>query len=256
MKNWELVAASLKKAMTLSFIIFSVLVTSAQTSRQVTHQTQAWFSVNSTAHLSSKWALLFDAHIRCNQFLDQNNFKLLRAGVLYNIDNTISVAGGYAHEWLYPSTTGWHTISNENRVYQQLMMLSKFKKVSITQRIRNEQRWQQKITNDKFTGSYKFTDRIRYLLSINIPVFKNDRLPELNLSDEILLQTGKEIVNNTFDQNRFFVGIKERISKALSFDTGYMYIYQQKSTGYQYEQDNTFRLFFYYTPFLSKKHKA
>jgi hypothetical protein len=256
MKNWKLVAASLKKGMVLSFIISLVLSTSAQTTRQVSHQTQAWFSVNTTAHVNSKWAFLFDAHIRCNQFLDQNNFKLLRAGILHNIDNTISVAGGYAHEWLYPSTQGWHTISNENRIYQQVLLLSKLDKIGFIQRIRNEQRWQQKITNDKFTGSYKFTDRVRYLLSMNIPVFKNNSLPELNISDEILLQTGKEVVNNTFDQNRIFIGIKQKISKALSFDTGYMYIYQQKSTGYQYEQDNTFRLFFYYTPVLSKKHKV
>jgi hypothetical protein len=240
----------------VSFTIFSVLFTSAQTNRQVTHQLQAWFSVNTTAHLNSKWAFLFDAHIRRNHFFSQNNFKLLRAVILYNVDNTFSVAGGYAHEWLYPSTRGWHTISNENRVYQQVMLVSKFNTIGITQRIRNEQRWQQKITNDKFTGSYKFTDRIRYLLSVNIPVFKNNKLPLVNVSDEILLQTGKEVMNNTFDQNRIFVGIKEKISKTLSFDTGYMYIYQQKSTGYQYEQDNTFRLFFYYTPVLSKKHKA
>lgn len=254
MKNWRLLTAAIQKGIVLSFIISSALSISAQTSRQVTHQTQAWFSVNTTAHLSGKWALLFDAHMRCNQFLDQNNFKLLRAGILYNINNSVSVAGGYAHEWLYPSTTGWHTISNENRIYQQLLFLSKFNKISFTQRIRNEQRWQQKITNDKFTGSYKFTNRFRYLLSANIPVFKNSKLPELNISDEILLQSGKEVVNNTFDQNRVFLGIKQKISKALSFDTGYMYTYQQKSSGYQYEQDNTFRLFFYYTPVLGKKH--
>ena len=48
------------------------------------------------------------------------------------------------------------------------------------------------------------------------------------LSDEILIQFGKEVVYNTFDQNRIFIGIKQTISSKLSFDFGYMNVYQQK----------------------------
>lgn len=120
-------------------------------------------------------------------------------------------------------------------------------------RIRNEQRWQQKILNDRPTGAIKFTNRVRYLLSFTIPINKNPKYPSIVLSDELLVQFGKEVVYNVFDQNRLFLGIRQPINKHLSFDMDHMLVNQQKATGYQYDQTNTFRWFFYYTPDCRKK---
>jgi hypothetical protein len=75
----------------------------------------------------------------------------------------------------------------------------------------------------------------------------------LVLSDEILVQFGSGIVTNTFDQNRFFAGIKKNLSPSLSFDFGYMPVFQQKSSGYQYDLNHTLRWFFYYTPDIGKR---
>jgi hypothetical protein len=236
--------------------LFAAVSTTAQTNKQVNHQSQTWFSVNTNNHINDHWSILADAHIRRNHFLDQQSFEFVRAGIQYNFDKKLSVAAGYAHMWIHPVTPGWHTIANENRIYQQVQLLSNFYTMSITQRFRNEQRWQQKISGDKLTGDYRFTCRFRYLLSVTIPVFKNSKLPVLSISDELLLQAGKEVIYNTFDQNRFFAGIRQKVSKTLSFDTGYMIVYQQKYSGYQYDLNNTFRLFLYYTPSLSRKHKA
>ena len=77
--------------------------------------------------------------------------------------------------------------------------------------------------------------------------------PRLVLSDEILFQFGEEIVYNTFDQNRFFIGINHRLNKNWTFDFGYMPVFQQKSTGYNYDLNHTIRLFFYLSPDLRKK---
>jgi hypothetical protein len=77
-------------------------------------------------------------------------------------------------------------------------------------------------------------------------------MPKPVISNELLVHFGKPVVYNTFDQNRLFLGIRQQISKPLSFDIGYMNVYQQKFTGYQYDVNHTFRLFFYYTPDLRK----
>ncbi|MNS74200.1 hypothetical protein D3C72_1076680 [compost metagenome] len=114
------------------------------------------------------------------------------------------------------------------------------------QRIRNEQRWQDKIVNDERTGEKRFTDRVRYLVSVNIPIFKKKTLPSLVVADEILIHFGEEVIYNTFDQNRLFIGIKQNINSKLSFDFGYMNVFQQKYSGYQYDSNHTLRLFFYY----------
>lgn len=118
--------------------------------------------------------------------------------------------------------------------------------VSVLNRFRNEQRWQQIIVNDLWNGDKRFTDRVRYSLSFDIPIFKKKTMPSLVISDEIMIQFGKDVVYNTFDQNCLFIGIKQAISPKLSFDFGYMNVYQQKKSGYQYDMNHTLRLFFYY----------
>ncbi|MBI2730338.1 MAG: DUF2490 domain-containing protein [Sphingobacteriales bacterium] len=245
----------MKKIVVLGVIIFSFSVHAlvAQTkTKEINHQSQSWVSINSTIHLSNKWSILADLHMRRNYFAADPGFYFIRTGMAYNITHDFFIAAGYAHMWVAPTTPGWKTYSNENRVYQQLQYHSKWGKVELTQRLRNEQRWQQKIVNDKYSGQNRFTNRIRYLLSVNIPLFKNQKLPSLVLADELHIQFGKEVVYNTFDQNRYFIGIKQNINHHLSFDMGYMKLYQQKYTGYQYDSNDTFRLFFYYNGTLTK----
>ena len=224
--------------------------------KEITHQNQSWFSINTVTKFSDHWGIVADAHIRENEFLKDNNFYLLRGGIDYIPNAKFSFVAGYAHMWLAPRNPDWSTYSDENRIYQQFQMNTKSGNVSILQRLRNEQRWQEKIVNDAETGENRFSDRVRYLISVTIPVFKKKTAPSLVLSDELLVQFGKEIVYNTFDQNRFFVGIKQVINPQLSFDFGYMNVYQQRITGYQYDMNHTLRLFFYLTTNVKAKTAA
>lgn len=226
---------------------------SAQTKpKEVNRQSQSWFSFNSTTRLSMHWGIIADAHMRRNQFIADPSFYFLRGAVNYWVSDNITIAAGYGKMWLAPTTAGWKHFAKEDRLYLQLQSVSKIGKIGLLQRLRNENRWQQKMVADSFSGNYKITDRVRYLLSVTIPVFKKIKYPSLVISDELAIQFGKEVVYNAFEQNRLFFGIRQNISKALSYDLGYMQVMQQKSTGYQYDKNNTFRLFFYYMPNLSK----
>jgi len=241
------------------FIFFSICIFTttikSQTQRIVNNQTQSWISLNTTARLSNKWGMVGDLHYRANQIFVNPNFYFVRTGINYWFQDNITFTLGYAHMWLAPTKEGWHTYSNENRIYEQVQMSSKIGNISMVQRLRNEQRWQEKISpsKDSSTHTNKFTDRVRYLLSFTIPISSNSHYPSLVLSDELSVQTGKEVVYNVFDQNRTFIGIKQMITKRLSFDLGYMLVDQQKSTIYQFDQNHTFRCFFYYTPDLRIK---
>lgn len=231
------------------FLIFGQGVTK----KEVNQQVQTWVSLNTVTKFSEHWGVAADAHIRENGFFESNNFYFLRGGIAYIPNSSVSLTAGYAHMWLAPTREGWSTYADENRIYQQAQLVTKIGKVSVLQRLRNEQRWQEKMVNDEPTGENRFTNRVRYLASFNIPIFSNKKLPSLVLSDEILIHFGKEVVYNTFDQNRLFVGIKQNISPKLSFDFGYMNVYQQKYSGYQYDMNHTIRLFFYLNSSL--KHK-
>lgn len=235
------------KRIIVFIVLFLPLFIIAQTTpqKEINHQVQFWTSINTVTRFNDRWGMLADFHIRRNNFIADPSFYFLRGAANYWIKDNMTVSFGYAHMWLAPSRSDWHTFSNENRIYQQFQVISRIRRSVILQRLRNEQRWQQKIVDDKRTNDYKFTDRVRYLLNYNYSIFQNNYLPSLVVADEILIHFGKEIVYNTFDQNRLFIGIKQNISSTLSFDFGYMNVYQQKSTGYQYDMNHTIRLFFY-----------
>ncbi len=222
------------------------------TKKEVNEQMQTWVSLNTVTKFSDHWGVVADAHIRENGFFESNNFYLLRGGFTYIPNKSVSITAGYAHMWLAPTKEGWSTYADENRIYEQVQINTKLGNVSVLQRLRNEQRWQEKMANDEPTGENRFTNRVRYLASFNIPIFSNKNLPSLVLADELLIHFGKEVVYNTFDQNRLFVGIRQNISPKLSYDFGYMNVYQQKYTGYQYDMNHTLRLFFYLNSSIKK----
>lgn len=219
----------------------------------ITHRMQTWVSLNTVTKFNEHWGIIADVHERWNDFFKENNFYFVRGGISYMPNIKISVACGYAHMWVAPSNPDWSTYSDENRIYQQFQLNTKSGEVGIIQRLRNEQRWQEKIENDEVISDVRFTNRIRYMISFSIPVFEKENLPVFVLSDEIMVHFGDEVVYNTFEQNRFFAGIKQKINPNWSFDFGYMNGYQQKYSGYQYDMNHTIRLFFYLNTSLKTK---
>jgi len=203
--------------------------------------------------LSEKWSIIADLHIRRNHFITHPGFYFIRIGGGYKINSNIAVGAGYANLLLGPSISGYKTFADENRIFEQIQLTAKARSVSILNRLRIEQRWQEKLSKDVSTHTNKFTNRVRYLLSFTIPLSKKSYMPSLVISDEVAIQFGKEVLYNRFDQNRAFLGFKQTLNKDLSFDIGYMLVFQQKSNGYQYDFNNTYRCFFYYTPTIRKK---
>jgi hypothetical protein len=239
-----------------TILVFSIQLTSAQLPvKEVNHQTQFWTSINSTSRISNRWAIIGDIHIRRNNGIQDPSFYLVRVAPQFAILPNFTVAAGYAHMWIAPTRSDWQAFVNENRIYQQAIFNTKLGRTNLLQRIRNEQRWQQIIIDDKATGKWRFTNRVRYLISVTIPVSKNDWVPKPVVAEEILFHFGKPIVYNTFDQNRLFIGIRQKLSNNLSFDLGYMNVYQQKFSGFQYDMNHTMRFFFYYTPDFRKGQK-
>jgi hypothetical protein len=240
-------------------ILFSMTVlASGQTNeneKQITHYNQTWVSINSTMRFSDHWGMMADFHDRTQGFFKEDYFYLARLGVVNWINGKYPVAYGIAHLWLAPEP-GNKTWSNENRIYQQWSAAHGEGIVTVLQRIRTEQRWKDVIVDDQRTGEKSFSFRVRYLASFDARIFNDPKLPKLILSDEILVQFGKDIVMNAFDQNRLFIGLKVPVTHDLIVDFGYMNVFQQKSTGYKYDANNVFRVFFYFTPDFRKKGKV
>ena len=153
-------------------ILFFPLIILGQTpaKKEVNDQIQTWVSLNNNFKFNEHWGLSADFHVRRNNFVDNDSFYFVRSGINYVLNSNASVALGYGHMWVAPSKPGWDTFSNENRIYQQFQLNSKIGAIGIFQRLRNEQRWQQKIVNDEINeavNSDSQTNRKRGFVSRN-----------------------------------------------------------------------------------------
>jgi Protein of unknown function (DUF2490) len=237
----------------LAIFFLSPLLTAAQRTREVQTQNHAWMSLNTQLRLTDKFGISADVHVRRTNFLNTNNFFLVRVGGIYYVNKQLSLGAGHAHMWLANQNEATELFSDENRLHQQIAFNQKAGKVQINQRLRIEERWIQRVINFVPVDQIRYTTRFRYQLTLNIPVSSNPKLPSLALSDELMMQTGKDIIYNNFDQNRLFAGIRQQVSPALAFDFGYMRVWQQRLSGYQYNRNHTIRLFFYWQPDFRKK---
>lgn len=226
----------------------------AQQEKVVNRQDQVWWSVNSLTRISERFGVVGDFHVRRNEFLRQDNFYFARIGTAYWVSDELTLVGGYAHLWLSTtSENGKKVFQDENRVYQQIQWRQKVGRATFIQRIRNEQRWHEVLDENGDFLRTRFSNRIRFLSSFSFDIFNDPSRPSLVISDEILVHFGKDVLYNTFDQNRVFAGLKVPVTRDLKFDIGYMMVFQQHYTGMSYDMNHTFRFFFYYSPDLRKE---
>ena len=81
-----------------------------------------------------------------------------------------------------------------------------------------------------------------------IPISKKGIVPyswSFVVNDEVLINFGKEIVNNYFDQNRLFFGFKYQVSDHSNLQVGYMNLFQQFGSGNKSRDINVIRFFYF-----------
>lgn len=241
---------------TLAIVLMSMPLHAQQErpAKTINHQSQFWWSVNTSTRLSERMGLIADFHIRRNNFLEESNFYFARIGAAYWVSDRLTLVAGYAHLWLNRTLADErNSFQDENRIYQQVQWRQQIGKVTFVQRIRNEQRWHEVLSETGGVLRTRFSNRVRFLSSLTFKLFENAKLPSLALANELHVHFGKEIIYNTFDQNRVFVGLKVPVAPKLKFDIGYMLVLQQRYSGDAYDLNNTFRWFFYYSPDLRGK---
>lgn len=221
-------------------------IAKAQTEKQINHQNFFWLGSVNTIRFNEHWGVIADFHLRTYNFMSSTYYYIARGQANYWFNENLTAGAGFAHIWSGPTKAGPKVFSNEHRITESVQLNSKKGKFTITNRWRLEQRWQQKIVNNAKTHDYRFTNRARYQLTCNYAPFKNKYLPSFSAFNEMMLQFGKEVVYNTFDQERLYIGIRQTITPQLNVDLGYMYIYQQQFSGNQYLSANTLRLYINY----------
>ena len=225
--------------------------------KNITNRVQSWYGYFNQTRLSDKWGIWLDAHVRNLDFSHPHQI-FLRPGLTYYFNDNFRLTAGYAYGFNF-ATEGKTTTWQEHRPWQQFWWRTKYTGFVTTQWIRTEQRFIEKVVDDQLTGDYLFNYRLRYNILLQVPLIGKElkaKTPYFALQDEIFINAGKNIVNNIFDQNRFFVGLGYYFTDHLHIQLGYMNIFQQRPTGVDFYNNDCIRLFVFHSLDLRKKEAA
>lgn len=232
----------------------------AQT-KQTEHINQLWFGYFNQTRLSNKWGTWADFHLRTKEdFVSKFSQSIVRLGLTYYVNDVTKLTAGYAYISHYPADAHKKITQPEHRPWQQVQWHTRYGKKRMMQWFRLEERYRRKILNDStLAGGHNFNFKLRYNFFYDIPLSKQGIKPgkfSFVVNDEVHINFGKQIVNNYFDQNRFFLGLKYQTSEHDNVQIGYMNLFQQLPAGNKYRSLHVIRLFYFQNLDWRKKSTA
>ena len=196
-------------------MIFTMFISNNVKGQNIEENLGSWWMYFGTHKFSEKYSLHYETQLRNYEIVSNFNQLLPRVGLNYHIDKNTSLTAGYA--WIPTQTSmgeGFDgDLVTENRIWQQFILKNKVGNINFRHRYRLEQRW------IKLGEETKYKNRARYMLSLRLPISKNEDSPLfISLYDEIFLN----ISDTPFDQNRLFAALGYQINKQMNFQLGYL----------------------------------
>lgn len=241
----------MKQILLLFAVTFSVLAGDAQT-KNISREEQVWTGYFNQSRFGKRWGSWLDFHLRTKEdFISQFSQALVRAGLTYYFNDATKLTVGDAYVWHFPAENHKKITQPEHRPWQQLQWHTAYSKIRTMQWVRLEERFRRKIANDStLTGGNNFSFRVRYNFLLQVPLTKEKvKAGDFSfiLNNEIHVNFGKSIVYNTFDQNRFFVGVALHVNAHDNLQIGYMNLFQQQASGNTYRSLHVARMFYFQT---------
>jgi len=140
---------------------------------------------------------------------DDFSALLLRPALGYRVNRHVSIWQGYAW-YSFFTPTSFH----ENRLFQQLLIENNFKKLSMVNRTRLEERF--------IEGRNRTAVRLRHMLRLAYPIGKSKKWSIVGY-DEFFVNLNSVNPNPSvgFDQNRAFLGVNRKFNTYVNAELGY-----------------------------------
>ena len=203
--------------------------------KNTSYNNQQWVQYYNTIKFSDKFLLKTDGGYRKKNDFKNASQYIVRLGVGYKIMPHMQVAAGFAHLGYYDNNDNINKL--EYRPYQELLINDKYNFFKIQHRFRIEQRF----FNDEFRNYFFHRFRYRILFKIPIADFSQKRKGSklyLNLSDELFIHAGEEIVYNVFGKNRAMIGTTFRLNNAIDFTLTYNSEFSSSNVSNKYSHTN------------------
>lgn len=231
------------------FLLMGLSVTSLRAERQKIYQGSVWFRYMNMLQLPQHWKIrselenriFIQPEVKEHQLLVRNqaekHFKKgwhLGLGFVYfanGVNNTANSSTLLAPELRPYLEAGYKQAVNDW--------------FNITHRYRAEWRFQHN-TNTAYTElepGFRNNFRFRYQFSLEFIPYKNeDRELRVRLADELMVNAGKNISRNIFDQNRLMAAVQFNVNEHIGFEAWYIFWMQQNGNGDQFFSRQILRL--------------
>jgi DNA segregation ATPase FtsK/SpoIIIE-like protein len=246
-----------KKTYLLFFICFWHFAVLAQT-KEITNQSLYWMRYYSQLTMNEKWTWHNEFDNR--RFFEKNeqHHFIAHTRLHYKIAENIDIALGLTYSLQSPQDPN----ATSNLVVPEIRPVQEFnysipvsQKFTIQQRLRIDERFIRKNDSKQLFDGYNFNFRFRYRVQASYKLHSesSNLSTTLKVSNELMINAGKKIINNHFDQNRVYVGIEQDVTKNFAIELGYLHWYQQRASGYQFFDREILRFTIYHKISLKKK---
>ena len=237
---------------TFSFLLFFLFLNiEGMAQKSVTHQNLYWIRYYNQLVINKK--ITWHNEIEDRRFLDNNrqHHLIMHSRLHYKFFPNADVALGISYSLQSPQDE--HAIANlvipEIRPTQEFNYNNLLtKRFSLQQRFRIDERFIHKNDGKVLLDGYDYNFRFRYRLQANYILNNSESSKSLILkvSNEVVLNAGKNIIYNQFDQNRVALSFEKVLNRDFSAELGYIYWYQQRPSEKDFFSRNIIRLTLYH----------
>lgn len=244
------------------FFILLLIAQNIAQSKNKTYQSLIWFRYNVQVQLPKRFLLKAETEER---FFIVKNVK--QHQIIYRISadkqfkNNWNIGLGFVNFWASSndelsssnlSAPEWRTqleITNQQKIKEKL---------GLQHRIRAESRFIHNTNNiyAELEDGYTHNFRFRYQIMLNYTVFKkDDKEFRISLFDEVMLNAGKSVQKNIFDQNRVGIACRYNFNNTIGTEISYINWFQQRANGTDFFNRQILRFTLYNQFDLSKNKK-
>lgn len=226
---------------------FHFLIVNAQTEKKIDNQTILWSRYYNQLTLNDKWSLHseFDNRLFLNPVTE--NLFVIRSQARYKLNPTVELGTGFAYFAVAtqdPENTS-DFLTPEYRGQQDISWKNTIGKINLSQRFQVEERFIRNASKTELLDGSTFNWRFRFRFQAEYEIWgKDNRFLKTIVHEEILLNAGKSILKNTFDQNRIYLAFQYGLNQNIALELGYMNSFQQRASGIDYFNRDIIRFSF------------
>ncbi|MCI9843398.1 DUF2490 domain-containing protein [Flavobacterium pectinovorum] len=234
------------------FILFFTFLSQfslAQSKKNIENQTLTWIRYYNILPLTEKWSIHTEFDNRSFINPVHENVFVFRTQGRYRTNKLVDLGSGFAYfnvNTQTPDTDPEFSVP-EYRGQQDMTLINDIAKITFHNRFQLEERFIQKADKSGLLNDFSFSFRFRYRLQSTFTLWEKEKQSlKGTISDEILLNYGKDNKRNTFDQNRIYAALRYHFNPNVGLELGYLKNFQRRASGVDFYNRDIIRFTVYH----------